>query len=193
MAVLADSPAVNAADAGPTPTKSSASHANPDLASRLSVERSDVAFGSRAVSLVDLPAGALFARIATATPGTKAYSSVQVAESAHIELNSELLYCNHSCDPSLVFDMGAMEVRVGEGRALRKGDSLTFFYPSTEWDMAQPFECSCGAEKCLGWIHGAKDIDEQVLGRYYLNEHIVRMLKSRAGEGGAGSAGKPAQ
>jgi hypothetical protein len=148
----------------------------PDLASRLHVERSEKAFGSRAVSLIDLPAGALFARIMTATPAAKAYSSVQISENAHIELNSELVYCNHSCSPSLVFDMSKFEIRVAPGKDLKKGDVLTFWYPSSEWEMAQPFDCSCGTDKCKGRISGAKDIDETVLREYWLNEHIERML-----------------
>lgn len=37
------------------------------------------------------------------------------------------------------------EVRAGPA-GLKKGQDITFFYPSTEWDMAQGFECSCGAE-----------------------------------------------
>ncbi|KAF1992023.1 hypothetical protein K402DRAFT_300554, partial [Aulographum hederae CBS 113979] len=145
----------------------------------LQVERSQKAFASRAVSLVSLPAGAVFAHITHPTPATKAYTSVQISPNQHIELNSALVYCNHSCDPSVVFDMDKMEVRVGEGRELKEGDALTFFYPSTEWDMAQPFECNCGAEKCLGTIAGAKDIDEEALQRYWLNKHIVEMLEER--------------
>lgn len=157
----------------------------PDLASRLRVERSEKAFSSRAVSLIDLSAGTLFARIDTATPtATKAYSSVQVGENAHIELNSELLYCNHSCDPSLIFDMSKFEVRVEPGKAggVKKGEPLTFWYPSSEWDMAQPFDCNCGSEKCKGKISGAKDMDEKVLREYWLNPHIERMLDARNAE-----------
>lgn len=153
----------------------------PDLATRLHVERSEKAFGSRAVSRVDLPAGALFARITTATSGSKAYSSVQTSEDSHIELNSELLYCNHSCSPSLVFDMSKFEVRVNPEKDLRKGEVLTFWYPSSEWEMAQPFDCTCGTSMCRGTISGAKDMDEKVLREYWLNPHIERMLDSRAG------------
>jgi hypothetical protein len=151
----------------------------PDLSSRLKVERSDKAFGSRAVSLVDLPAGTLFARITTATPGTKAYSSVQISENDHIELNSDLLYCNHSCAPSLIFDMSKFEVRVAPDRDLKKGDALTFWYPSSEWEMAQPFDCNCGTDKCKGRISGVKDMDPRVLRGYWLNEHIQRMLAAK--------------
>jgi len=149
------------------------------IATRLHVERSERAFGSRAVSLVDLPAGAVFAKITTATPATKAYSSVQISEMAHIELNSELVFVNHSCDPSLVFDMGRFEVRVGDGRDLKKGDELTFFYPSSEWDMAQPFDCNCGSVKCKSVIDGSRKMDEAIVREYWLNGHIERMLDAR--------------
>lgn len=31
-------------------------------------------------------------------------------------------------------------------RDIQPGDELSFFYPSTEWEMAQGFECKCGAK-----------------------------------------------
>ncbi|CAI7574343.1 unnamed protein product [Penicillium palitans] len=129
----------------------------------LRVERSTKAFASGAYSLVDLPAGAVFAKITTATPGKKAYTSVQTGRDTHIELNSDLVYCNHSCAPSLVFDMG---------------DALTFFYPSTEWDMDQAFQCTCGAGDgiCRGWISGAKTMSPEKLDGYWLNGHISELL-----------------
>jgi len=149
------------------------------LTERLQVERSQKAFASRAVSLVDLPAGAVFSKITGTKPGTKAYTSVQVSPDSHIELESSLVFCNHSCDPSLVFDMSQMEVRVIDARPLKAGDALTFFYPSTEWDMVQPFECNCGSERCKGSIRGVKDMSEEVLSEYWLNPHIEKMLAER--------------
>ena len=147
----------------------------------LRVDRSTKAFGSGATSLVDLPAGALFAKITTATSGKKAYTSVQTGSDSHIELNSDLVYCNHSCAPSLVFDMGRMEVRVVDNRPLKTGDALTFFYPSTEWEMDQPFQCTCGAGEgvCRGWISGAKTMSNEELNGYWLNGHITDLLRER--------------
>jgi hypothetical protein len=165
-------PIVAPAPAGfPAPT-------HPD---RLRVDRSTKAFGSGAISLVDLPAGALFAKITTATTGKKAYTSVQTGPDSHIELNSDLVYCNHSCAPSLVFDMGRMEVRVADDRPLKTGDALTFFYPSTEWEMDQPFQCTCGAGDgvCRGWISGAKTMSNEELAGYWLNGHIEELLSQR--------------
>ena len=36
-------------------------------------------------------------------------------------------------------------------RPISEGDELTFFYPSTEWAMAEPFECGCGAAGWSSW------------------------------------------
>jgi hypothetical protein len=150
-----------------------------DLAKRLHVNRSTKSFGSAAISLISLPAGATFAPMSGITPGEKAYSSVQVSRDSHIELNSELLYCNHSCDPSLEFDVSKKVVRVAREKELKEGDALTFFYPSTEWDMAQPFDCTCGATKCRKWIAGAGQMSEEALADYWLNDHIVELLQEK--------------
>ncbi|KAH6881859.1 hypothetical protein BKA58DRAFT_9375 [Alternaria rosae] len=155
----------------------------PDLTRLLRVEHNPGSFTSRSVSLVNLPPGAVFARITKPTPATVAYSSVQASRDLHIELNCDLVYINHSCKPSLVFDMQRWEVRVSEqGEGLKEGDELTFFYPSTEWSMAQPFECLCKTEVCAGEIKGAKDMGREVLGRYWLNAHIEEMLAERDGQ-----------
>ena len=155
----------------------------PDISSLLHVNRSEVDFGSSATSKISLPPGALFARITSATYSPRrSYSSVQATRDADIELNSDLVFINHSCDPSLEFDMTKFEVRVVQHRPLRKGDELSFFYPSTEWDMAQPFDCGCGASEvvCLKWITGAKFVDEKILRRYWLNQHIEELLAERS-------------
>lgn len=147
----------------------------------IQVVRSTKAFASGAYSLVDLPAGALLAKINEATPGKKAWTSVQTGRDTHIELNSDLVFCNHSCAPSLNFDMHRMEVRVVDGRPLKRGDALTFFYPSTEWEMDQPFTCTCGAGEgvCNGVISGAKNMEKERLERYWLNPHIEQLLRER--------------
>jgi hypothetical protein len=130
-------------------------------------------------SLVSLPAGAVFSPILTATPAPVAYSSVQTGPDSHIELNSDLVYINHSCEPSLEFDMEKMEVRVARGADLHVGDELSFFYPSTEWSMEQPFQCRCGKAACKGLIKGAREMDEGALREYWLNAHIVGLLDER--------------
>ncbi|KAE8151711.1 hypothetical protein BDV25DRAFT_128593 [Aspergillus avenaceus] len=155
----------------------------PSHPDQLEVVKGDQPYQSSARSLISLPAGALFAKITTATPeNSDTYSSVAVGKNARIELNSDLVYCNHSCSPSLVFDMTRFEVRVSDDRALAVGDELSFFYPSTEWTMVQPFKCQCGAgSQCIGWIAGASHIPNSVLHRYWLNDHVRQLLDEQSG------------
>ncbi|KAF2680923.1 hypothetical protein K458DRAFT_421252 [Lentithecium fluviatile CBS 122367] len=159
----------------------------PDLTRLLRVEHLPGDFAARSVSLVDLPAGAVFARISNPTPAACAYTSVQAGKNLHIELNCDLVFINHSCRPTLVFDMARWEVRVNPAlkEGLKAGDELTFFYPSTEWSMSQPFDCRCQEAECRGVISGAKDTSPEILKRYWLNVHIEELLKEYKTQNGA--------
>ncbi|KAL5409964.1 hypothetical protein PMIN06_004934 [Paraphaeosphaeria minitans] len=153
----------------------------PDLNRLLRVEHLEGDFAARSVSLVDLPAGATFARISNPTPAKCAFTSVQASRDLHVDLNCDLVYTNHSCQPTLVFDMQRWEVRVNPDlkEGLKAGDELTFFYPSTEYDMSQPFDCRCKEKECRGTISGAKDMPPEVLRQYWLNPHIEELLQER--------------
>jgi hypothetical protein len=63
---------------------------------------------------------------------------------------------------------------------IQNGADLTFFYPSTEWDMVQPFKCNCATKQCLGSIRGAKHVPRQGLRKYFLNVHIRQFLYDSA-------------
>ena len=69
-------------------------------------------------------------------------------------------------------------MRVNRDRDLKKGDMLSFFYPSTEWLLAQPFDCWCGAGegKCFGRVEGAAKMDPTRLREYWLNGYIEELL-----------------
>ena len=147
------------------------------------------------------------------------YTSVQVGRkpSDHVELNSDITYINHSCDPNLEYHVknnGSQDddnstaaaaaerhdeqlsqniitifVRVvrrkdacGNVVGIKANEVLTFFYPSTEWDMRQPFDCLCKSSKCLGRIRGAKYLPaEMVFGKdYFFNEHILYLKAEQA-------------
>ena len=106
------------------------------------------------------------------------YLTVQVGINKHIMLQPEhLQYINHSCDPNVFFDTARMQVVAV--RPISEGDEMTFFYPSTEWDMAQPFTCNCGTAACLGEIRGAAHIDQAVIEKYKLTEFIQQQLHDR--------------
>ncbi|EED18879.1 conserved hypothetical protein [Talaromyces stipitatus ATCC 10500] len=143
-----------------TPSKDNASllpaWVNPDLDRLMVVKHADGDFRSWSESLVDLPAGALFARITGVTTiSPPNYLSVQAGPDLHLELNSDLQYINHSCEPTLEWDMSCMEIR--------------------------PFDCWCGAGegKCLGRIEGAAKLGTEKSKNWWLNEYIREMLEEQ--------------
>lgn len=77
----------------------------PSHPDRLQVIANPAAFTSKSVSLIDLPPFALFSKLTfpPCTPAESAtYATVQTGVDSHLNLNSDLLYINHSCEPSLV-------------------------------------------------------------------------------------------
>ena len=102
------------------------------------------------------------------------YQTVQVSRDLHLEELGLLAYLNHSCQPNTRFD--ATTLTLVALCDIAPGDELTFFYPSTEWQMARPFVCLCGAPRCLGAIAGAKYLPIDVLSRYALNRHIHEVI-----------------
>jgi len=59
--------------------------------------------------------------------------------------------------------------------AIEQGEELRFFYPATEWKMAQQFVCNCGKPSCVGLIQGAADTPTEVLNKYKLTDFIKSM------------------
>jgi|HubBroStandDraft_6_1064221.scaffolds.fasta_scaffold619885_2 hypothetical protein len=121
------------------------------------------------------PGEAILAFRAAAVRDRPSRMTVQVSEREHIELAPAFLsFVNHGCDPNVYFDV--------ERRALvalariAPGDEIVFFYPSTEWVMASPFECRCGSPRCLGRVGGASQVPAPVLAGHRLAPHIARLL-----------------
>lgn len=107
------------------------------------------------------------------------YLTVQVDVDKHILLYPEhLQYINHSCDPNVFFDTHAMKIVAL--KPIGEGDEMTFFYPSTEWHMAQPFACFCGSSNCLREIRGAAHIPADILSTYKLTRFIQQQLHERS-------------
>ena len=63
-------------------------------------------------------------------------------------------FLNHSCNPNGYIDFEDLTYRAL--RPIKKGEELTFNYLTTEWDMANKFDCSCGSNNCYGKIKGFK-------------------------------------
>ncbi|CAH7685822.1 hypothetical protein BY996DRAFT_6430068 [Phakopsora pachyrhizi] len=147
-------------------------------------------YSSALIANKDFKAGSVLAVLGEECQLTNAkeYTSVQVSEEdpendqiSHIDLGSELVYINHGCDPNVKFDLpdGLLGFRESRWKLvalkdIKENDPLSFAYFSTEWDMKQPFDCTCGSKRCLGKIKGAKHIPAEILDRYFINDHIKR-------------------
>lgn len=75
------------------------------------------AFTTKSISKIALPPFGLFAKLdfppCTVAP-EPTYATVQMGRDKHLDLNSDLLYINHSCEPSLVSSyLFREEVNVG--------------------------------------------------------------------------------
>lgn len=93
--------------------------------------------------------------------------SVQVGIDEHVHPDEDAVasrdltrfrwrFLNHSCAPTCRVD-GRRLVAL---RELAAGEELTFDYNATEWDLAEPFRCSCGA--CGGSIvRGFAHLDDR--------------------------------
>jgi hypothetical protein len=73
----------------------------------------------------------------------------------------EGLYCHdpifcgkilHSCDPNLKLNMEEMTAIVI--KPIKVFDRLTLNYNDTESVLYNAFNCTCGSEKCIGWVEG---------------------------------------
>ena len=113
---------------------------------------------------------------AASTLAEPTYLTIQVDTNKHITLQPDYLqYVNHSCSPNVFFNTTTFQLIALKD--ILVDEELTFFYPSTEWDMAQPFKCNCGNNNCLHIIQGAKHLPAQVLSSYQLTYYIIKMLE----------------
>ncbi|KAI0295974.1 hypothetical protein BC826DRAFT_257631 [Russula brevipes] len=128
------------------------------------------------------------------TKGPKSYATVQCGPGPddHVLLNSDLSYgmggvaritVNHSCEPNAAFDVSGPDQAKWHMRTLKRiatGESVTYFYPSTEWLMDQPFDCTCGTPSCLRRIQGAAVLSEtELLARGAISPWISDAIRQR--------------
>ncbi|RUS29700.1 hypothetical protein BC938DRAFT_480352 [Jimgerdemannia flammicorona] len=139
-------------------------------------------FTSKAVSTRAFAQGGTITRLEGLTPGPKRYSTVQISRHEHVELNSDLLYLNHSCVPNVSVDVEKMLVVALKD--IIEGDELTFFYPATEWEIGitinvKPFVPLYRQPDCIKNVKGASALPSSVLMKYPLSKHIRELLEER--------------
>lgn len=107
------------------------------------------------------------------------YLTVQIAEGKHITLQPEFLqYINHSCEPNVFFDTTLMHLVAL--KEIPSESEFVFFYPSSEWEMTQSFECYCGKPGCLGEIKGAAHLSPETIARHRFTDFIQSCLAKKA-------------
>jgi hypothetical protein len=115
---------------------------------------------------------------AATTQNFATYLTVQTGADRHITLMPEFLqYVNHSCTPTVFFNTTTMELVCLQ--TMQPGDEFTFFYPSTEWEMARPFVCNCGSAACLQLINGASHLSVETLSKYKLTDFIRQQVRQK--------------
>lgn len=106
------------------------------------------------------------------------YLTVQLDDGVHILLEPKYLqYINHSCQPNAFFDIKTLQlIALTE---ISSGDELSYFYPSTEWNMQQPFDCNCEQDNCLKRIQGARYLSVDTIRQYRFSDFIQKQLNKK--------------
>lgn len=118
---------------------------------KIELRRAGAGAGVFAVAAVD--AGEVLMALAHVFVDAPAMHTIQLDEHLHQAGTGEIDdYLNHSCAPNTALDFQRLQLVAL--RPLVAGEELSFNYLSSEWDMAAPFACNCGAPGCLGQIRG---------------------------------------
>ncbi|MCP4123393.1 MAG: SET domain-containing protein [Bacteroidetes bacterium] len=80
--------------------------------------------------------------------------TLQLAEGYYYRSWIGSLSLNHSCKPNGYFCFDDLTYRALHDIAA--GEVLTFHYCTTEYELANPFDCLCGSHGCLGQVCGFK-------------------------------------
>jgi hypothetical protein len=136
----------------------------------------------RLVALSPIPAGRrIFVINGRETPTPTRYS-VQVGMGLHLDQDhahdiTEVVrrycwrYMDHDCDPTTVVRNRSVVAR----RDIDAGEGITFNYNTTEYVLAEPFNCKCGSALCMGTVRGAKYLTDAQ--RVLLDEWLADYLR----------------
>ena len=145
---------------------------------------------AKTVSESDFAEGEVLMTLEFLKCSDKTYQTLQLGQLTHaIEIFSS--YFNHNCNPSVKIVVltekvdelllnGVILADVVALRDIAAGDEINFAYFTTEWDMAEKFQCKCGFENCCGLVGGAKSMERNLLRPYedQLLDHIKHSLDS---------------
>lgn len=81
----------------------------------------------------------------------RTWRTLQLDESRHLR-NEFLNFVDHSCSPNSLLDV--VNLALVAIRDIPVGCPVRFFYPGSEVELSQTFECHCGSKECLQHING---------------------------------------
>jgi hypothetical protein len=133
----------------------------------------------------NIPAGNLALAIDGPVVRQPTRYTVQISANEHVDaekIGSDGTYppwrfLNHSCSPNTRLE-GRSLMAV---RDIHAGDEVTFDYDTTEWDMASPFLCTCGAVTCRGMVRGYRHLTAEQRHRMIVAPHLQQALDEAQG------------
>jgi len=111
------------------------------------------------MAFTEIPEGSIICQVTGPKRETPTRYSVQIDHAHHVDVGAPLKYTNHSCEPNARFDFTHWTLNAA--RDIQPGEQITFNYLTTEFDMAEAFDCKCSKEKCFGSVRGYKHLDEE--------------------------------
>ncbi|MEW6709975.1 MAG: SET domain-containing protein-lysine N-methyltransferase, partial [Candidatus Riflebacteria bacterium] len=120
--------------------------------------------------------------------------TLQIGENQHIDSddadefnlhnNKSAVHCridnffDHSCAPNCRIEVYRDFVFLRLIKPVKAGESLSFNYLTTEWEMFSPFSCYCGAPSCFGNIRGFRflSLDQKRSLRHLLSPFLLKRL-----------------
>lgn len=117
------------------------------------------------VATIAIPAGTRLFRIEGFETKVPSRYSVQIGRDLHIDQRGARdatdrvrrfywRYMNHGCEPTTrIVDREVVALR-----DIAPLEAVSFDYNTTEYDMAEPFQCRCGAPSCVGLVRGARHL-----------------------------------
>lgn len=151
--------------------------------SRVAVLRAEGEF--KLVSRESVPSGGVLFMIDGEPTDSPSRYSVQVGHAMHLDLPNtygpeEIMdrfywrFMNHSCEPNAAI-RGREVVAI---RPIEPWQDITFHYNTTEYEMAEPFDCQCGSDRCEGTIQGFRSLPqpERERLRPWLADHLLAHL-----------------
>lgn len=150
----------------------------PSQADRVAI-RSDSGI-SHVVSLVPIGPDEVVVHYRGAIVSAPAMYTLQIDEHRHLGPSGTAAdFVNHSCEPNCAIDFDRLCLVAL--RPISPGEEITFNYLTTEWELAAPFECRCGATQCMGTLRGFKQLAPAE--RRALEPHLSPFLRGRLESG----------